>query len=130
MDHTPAQDVEWAPQPEANFTGKAWMGALSRAENRVLNAIAVMFEPGARTCWHSHPEGQVLYVTFGKGRVGTEAGEIAHIGPGDVVYAPPGELHWHGASPDTPMSHLSLTTGGATRWEPRAVSDDEYAAGG
>ena len=62
MEHTPSQEVEWVPQPEENFTGKAWMGVLSRAEDRVLNAITVMFEPGARTHWHSHPEGQVLYV--------------------------------------------------------------------
>lgn len=122
--------MEWSPQPEANFTGKAWMGVLSRADDRVLNAISVLFEPGARTHWHSHPEGQVLYVISGTGRVGTEAGGIVRISPGDVVYASPGELHWHGAAPDSPMSHLSLTTGGATVWEPRAVTHEEYASGG
>lgn len=106
------------------------MGVLSRADDRVLNAISVLFEPGARTHWHSHPEGQVLYVISGTGRVGTEAGGIVRISPGDVVYASPGELHWHGAAPDSPMSHLSLTTGGATVWEPRAVTHEEYASGG
>ncbi|MEX1126532.1 MAG: cupin domain-containing protein [Acidimicrobiia bacterium] len=129
MDHTPSQNIKWSPQPEVNFTGKAWMGVLSRADDRVASAIAVLFEPGARTHWHSHPQGQVLYVTSGTGRVGTQAGDVARISPGDVVYASPGELHWHGAAPDSPMSHLSMTTGGATVWEPRAVSDEEYSLG-
>ena len=128
MEHTTAEKMRWVRQPEEHFTGKAWMGVLSRADDRVLNAISVLFEPGARTHWHSHPEGQVLYVVSGTGWVGTEAGEIAHISPGDVVYASPGELHWHGATPDSPMSHLSLTTGGATVWEPRPVTDEEYSA--
>ena len=128
MEHTPSQKVEWSPQPEEHFTGKAWMGVLSRADDRVLNAITVVFEPGARTHWHSHPEGQVLYVTSGTGRAGTEGRSIVELSPGDVVYANPGELHWHGAGPDSPMSHLSLTTGGATVWEPRAVTDEEYSA--
>jgi quercetin dioxygenase-like cupin family protein len=130
MEHTPAEKMEWSPQPEANFTGRAWMGVLSRAEDRALNAISVLFEPGARTNWHSHPEGQVLYVTSGTGRAGTEGGRTVRISPGDVVYAGPGELHWHGAAPDSPMSHLSLTTGGATVWESRAVTDKEYAPEG
>lgn len=126
MEHTPARQTEWKPQPEEHFTGRAWMGVLSQGEDRILNAITVMFEPAARTHWHSHPEGQVLYVMSGTGRAGTEHGEIVQISPGDVVFANPGELHWHGATPDSPMSHLSLTTGGATVWEPRAVTDEEY----
>ena len=126
MEHTKAESMEWRPQPEEHFTGRAWMGVLSQGEDRILNAITVMFEPGARTHWHSHPEGQVLYVMSGIGQVGTENGEIVRISPGDVVYASPGELHWHGATPDSPMSHLSLTTGGATVWEPRPVSDEQY----
>lgn len=128
MDHTQPQNITWSPQPEVNFTGKAWMAVLSRADDRILNAITVMFEPEARTNWHSHPEGQVLYVTSGKGRVGTDRGPILPLAPGDVVYADPGELHWHGAAPDSPMIHLSLTTGGATVWEPRPVTDEEYSA--
>jgi len=126
MEHTPARNIKWSRQPENNFTGKAWMGVLSRADDRALNAITVQFEPGARTHWHSHPEGQVLYVTSGTGRAGTEDGAIITITAGDVVYASPGELHWHGAAPDSPMGHLSLTTGGATVWEPRAVTPEEY----
>ncbi len=126
MDHITSGAVEWNPQPAEHFTGKAWMGVLSQGEDRVLNAITVTFEPGARTHWHSHPEGQVLYVTSGNGRGGTETGEIVSFSPGDVIYSKPGELHWHGAAPDSPMSHLSLTTGGATLWESRPVSAEEY----
>ena len=126
MEHTTSSNITWNRQPEEHFTGKATMGVLSRADDRVLNAIAVLFEPGARTHWHSHPEGQVLYVTSGTGRAGTEGGLVVTISPGDVVYASPGERHWHGAAPDSPMGHLSLTTGGATVWEPRAVTPEEY----
>jgi quercetin dioxygenase-like cupin family protein len=87
--------------------------------------IAVQFAPGARSDWHSHPAGQVLYVVSGAGLVQTSDGSTVEISPGDVVHAPPGEKHWHGARPDSPMMHLSLTTGGATAWEGK-VSDEEY----
>jgi quercetin dioxygenase-like cupin family protein len=126
MEHTPAGEQAWKPQPEEHFTGRAWMGILSQGDDRALNAITVAFEPGARTHWHSHPEGQVLYVLSGAGRAGTENGIVIRLSPGDAVYADPDELHWHGATADSPMTHLSLTTGGATAWEPRPVSDEEY----
>lgn len=126
MDHTPAERLQWSRNPNTTFTGNVWSSPLSRDSARELTALAVMFEPGARTYWHSHPEGQVLYVTSGAGRVGTAAREIVEISPGDVVFAPPGEMHWHGAAPGSYMSHLSLTTGGATEWDPSPVSDEEY----
>ncbi|HEY6628832.1 MAG TPA: cupin domain-containing protein [Acidimicrobiia bacterium] len=126
MEHTPVSALQRTRQPEEHFTGKAWMETLSQGDDRVLNAISVTFEAGARTHWHSHPEGQVLYVVSGNGRGGTEAGEFFEFATGDVLYSKPDELHWHGASPDSPMSHLSLTTGGATQWKPRPVSDEEY----
>lgn len=87
--------------------------------------IEVQFAPGARTDWHSHPAGQVLYVVSGSGLVHTEDGATTEISAGDVVYAPPGERHWHGARPDSPMMHLALTTAGPTEWESK-VSDDQY----
>ena len=87
--------------------------------------IAVQFAPGARSDWHSHPGGQLLYVVSGTGLVQIENQSTISISPGDVVYAPPGERHWHGASPDSPMQHLSLTTGGPAAWEDK-VSDEEY----
>ncbi len=126
MDHVRGADLLWEPNPSKTFTGTVWSARLSQGPDRALNAIAVMFAPRARTFWHSHPGGQVLYVTSGAGRIGTESGEVVPIGPGDVVYASPGEMHWHGATPTSYLVHLSLTTGGATVWESRAVSDEEY----
>jgi len=125
MRHLPAESITWEEAPEENFTGQVWFGPLSGEPE--LTALGVLFSPGARTDWHSHPEGQVLYVVSGAGRVGTESGELIEIGPGDVVHSPAGELHWHGATPSSYMMHLSLTTGGATEWEPRKVSDSEYS---
>lgn len=125
MDHKPAEHIEWKPAPEEHFTGKVLMGPLSH-DPEALKALGVHFDPAARTDWHTHPAGQVLYVVSGAGRVGTEAGEIVEVSAGDVVYAPAGEMHWHGAGPHSPMMHLSLTTGGETEWAPRKVTDEEY----
>jgi quercetin dioxygenase-like cupin family protein len=125
MQHTSAGDVHWVRAASENFTGDVWFGPLSQVEGE-LNALAVQFAPGARTDWHWHPGGQVLYVVSGSGLVQNAGGDTVEIAPGDVVYAPPGEVHWHGAGPDSPMLHLSLTTGGATEWAPRKVTDEEY----
>jgi quercetin dioxygenase-like cupin family protein len=91
-----------------------------------VNMLGVQFEPSARTYWHSHPEGQILYVVNGVARVGNEDGATVEVDAGDSVYAPPGELHWHGAAPHSPMTHLSITSGGETEWLPRKVTDEEY----
>ncbi len=95
----------------ANFNGTARrrdLGAFSAPACRIL---AVSFEPGARTHWHSHADGQVLYVLAGRGRVGTRQGGHDEIGPGDLVYAPPGEEHWHGAAADAEVTHLAFSFG-------------------
>ncbi len=126
MEHTPAERITWSQAPAGNFTGRVHFGPLSHATEGGLNALAVAFEPAARTDWHWHPDGQVLYITSGAGLVQTDGGATVEVTAGDVVYAPPGELHWHGAKPDSPMTHLSLTTGGATVWEPDKVTDSEY----
>jgi quercetin dioxygenase-like cupin family protein len=124
MEHKSAETRSWSPSPEEHFTGAVWNSRLNDVEGG-LTMIAVQFAPGARSDWHTHPSGQVLYVVSGSGLVQTEDGSTIEISPGDVVYAPPGERHWHGAGPDSPMMHLSLTTGGATVWEGK-VSDEEY----
>ncbi|NIR38303.1 MAG: cupin domain-containing protein, partial [Actinobacteria bacterium] len=87
------------------------------------------FEAGARTDWHTHPGGQVLYVLEGTARVQTIDGEMVELGPGDALHAPAGEEHWHGAGPDGPMRHLSITHGGFTEWVGRKVTDAEYDGG-
>ena len=126
MEHTPAESLHWVEAPAEHFTGKVWFGPLSRAEDRPLNALGVMFEPAARTDWHTHPEGQVLYVVSGAGRVQTADGETVEVGPGDVVHRAPSPHIWHGAAPDSYLMHLSLTTGGDTEWKSEKVSDEDY----
>lgn len=79
----------------------------ANAPSRVTSA-SVTFEAGARTAWHTHPLGQTLIITAGFGRVQREGGSIEEIRPGDVVWFPPGEKHWHGASPHTAMTHIAI----------------------
>ena len=69
----------------------------------------VTFQPGARTAWHLHPAGQHMVVTAGVGLTGTRDGKIVHIKAGDALWCPPGIDHWHGAAPDSPMTHLVIT---------------------
>ncbi len=90
----------------------------------------VTFEPGARTAWHTHPLGQTLIVTSGLGLVQREGGPIEEIRPGDVIWFPPGEKHWHGASPKTAMSHIAIQEaldGKVVDWMEH-VTDAQYAA--
>ncbi len=129
MEHTPAEDIHWVEAGDEHFTGRVRFGPLSAAPDRSLNALGVLFEPGARTDWHTHPEGQVLYVVSGAGKVQTEDGETVRVSAGDVVYAPPAERHWHGATEDSYLMHLSLTTGGATEWLSEKVSEEDYRRG-
>jgi quercetin dioxygenase-like cupin family protein len=94
---------------------------------RVSGAL-VTFEPGARTAWHSHPLGQILFAMSGLGWVQQEGGPIEEIRPGDVVWFPPGEKHWHGASATTAMSHIAILErldGKNGDWMER-VSDEQY----
>lgn len=127
MEHRPVDDVEWAPAPAEWFTGSVRFGGqYVLADENDLNVIGVSFDAGARTDWHTHPAGQVLYVVDGTAIVQTEGGERVEAGPGDSVRSPAGELHWHGATPDGPMMHLSITHGGATQWIGRKVTDEEY----
>ncbi len=94
------------------------------------NGSSVTFEPGARTAWHSHPLGQTLIVTAGCGRVQNWGGPMEEIRPGDVVWSPAGEKHWHGATPTTAMTHISIVEqleGKAADWMEH-VSDEQYQA--
>jgi quercetin dioxygenase-like cupin family protein len=88
------------------------LGAYDAPEGSVL---LVSFPAGDRSNWHRHPGGQFLYVTEGTGRVGTRDGEVVGIGVGDLVHAPPGEEHWHGAAADAGVTHLAVNLG-ATEW--------------
>ena len=116
--------------PAEWFTGSVHIDPLFQANNPARAAGAsVTFEPGARTAWHTHPLGQTLIITAGCGRVQREGGSVEEVHPGDVVWFPPGEKHWHGAAPTTAMTHLAiqeqLDGGKAVDWMEK-VSDEQY----
>ncbi len=95
-----------------------------------VRCASVTFEPEARTAWHTHPLGQTLIVTSGCGRVQREGGKIAEIRPGDVIWFPPNEKHWHGAAPTTAVTHIAIQEaldGEAVVWLEQ-VSDEQYAS--
>src|ERR1700712_680914 len=73
-----------------------------------LSGATVTFEPGARTAWHTHPLGQTILVTFGVGRAQRKGGPVEEIRPGDIIFFAPDEKHWHGAAPDSAMSHIAI----------------------
>jgi quercetin dioxygenase-like cupin family protein len=121
--------------PKEYFTGTVWQDPIIVAAapaRLVVNRVS--FEPGARTNWHSHPFGQTLYVIAGFGLVQKEGEAVRQIRPGDVVWIPPGEKHWHGGSPTNGMTHLAMQEaldGNTATWmEP--VTDAQYGgkAGG
>ena len=117
--------------PAEYFTGTVLQDPIIAAEMPArLVSTRVCFEPGARTNWHSHPLGQTLYVIAGVGRVQAQGGPVREIRPGDVVWIPPGEKHWHGASPGNGMTHIAMQEaldGNYATWMER-VTDAEYSS--
>jgi quercetin dioxygenase-like cupin family protein len=111
------------------FTGVVRIDPLFEApEPARARGALVTFEPGARTAWHTHPLGQTLIVTAGAGRVQRWGGPIEDIRPGDVVWFPPREKHWHGAASTTAMSHIAIQealNGSPVDWMEK-VSDQQY----
>jgi quercetin dioxygenase-like cupin family protein len=117
--------------PAEYFTGTVRIDPLFQANDpaRALG-VSVTFEPGARTAWHTHPLGQTLIVTAGCGWAQHWGGPVEEIRPGDVVWFPPGEKHWHGATPTTAMTHIAIVEqlgGKAADWLEK-VSDEQYHA--
>jgi quercetin dioxygenase-like cupin family protein len=116
--------------PADKFTGAVRIDPLfleAKKPSRTTGA-SVTFEPGARTAWHAHPLGQTLIVTAGTGLVQRDGGPVERIYPGDVVWFPPQEKHWHGASPTTAMTHIAIQEeldGKAADWMEK-VSDEQY----
>jgi len=111
--------------PASNFSGAVHIDRPT-APNPAAGADwrVVIFQPGARTAWHTHPKGQILIVTAGSGRVQRDGGPIEEIRPGDVVLIPPGEKHWHGASPTAAMTHVAINEA-PTNWMEK-VTDKQY----
>jgi quercetin dioxygenase-like cupin family protein len=111
------------------FTGTVRIDPLFQARDpaRAVGA-SVTFEPGARTAWHTHPLGQTLIVTAGCGRVQRWGGSMEEVRPGDVIWFPPGEKHWHGATATTAVTHIAIQEqldGKTVDWLEK-VSDEQY----
>ncbi len=118
--------------PAEWFTGTVRIDPLFQPnEHTRASGASVTFEPGARTAWHSHPLGQTLIVTAGHGWVQSWGGSVEKIQPGDLIWTSPDEKHWHGATPTTPMTHISIVEqveGQSADWMEK-VSDEQYAEG-
>jgi quercetin dioxygenase-like cupin family protein len=129
MDITRAGSQPSNKGPADYFTGAVRVDPLFQPKEPARTAGAhVTFEPGARTAWHTHPLGQTLVITSGCGRVQREGGPIEKVRPGDVVWFPPGEKHWHGAAPGTAMTHIAIQemlNGKAVDWLEK-VTDEQY----
>ena len=123
-----------AKGPAEWFTGDVWIDGIATGEEPSrVRVSAVHFSPSARTAWHSHAVGQTLYVTEGRGLVQSRGVGVAEIRPGDIVYTPAGEWHWHGAAPSHFMTHLSITEAVPGDERPELdwgehVTDDEYTS--
>ena len=118
-----------AKGPADYFTGTVRIDApFATTPPARASGATVTFEPGARTAWHTHPLGQTLIVTSGLGRVQREGGPVEEIRPGDIIWFEPGEKHWHGASPETAMTHIAIAEaldGKVVDWLEQ-VSDAQY----
>jgi quercetin dioxygenase-like cupin family protein len=132
MDITRAGSKPSGKGPADWFTGTVRIDPLFTAPAPArVGGAAVTFEPGARTAWHTHPLGQTLIVTAGVGWVQREGGLVEEIRPGDVVWFPPGEKHWHGATATAAMTHIAIQEaldGKAVEWMEH-VTDEQYGAG-
>ena len=124
--------IETAPGPSEWFTGAVYIDAVAApSSGSRVNASSVHFTPGARTAWHAHPNGQTIFVTEGVALVQGRGGPVEIVRPGDRVSFGPGEDHWHGATPNRFMTHLSLVEvddeGTSATWGAH-VTDAEYGA--
>jgi quercetin dioxygenase-like cupin family protein len=130
--HITRNSTETRLGPGDWFTGAVYIDAVAGPSNQSrLSASSVHFTPGARTAWHTHPNGQTIWVTEGMGFAQRRGGPIEVIRAGDSVFFEPGEDHWHGAAPNRFMTHLAMldvdSEGNPATWGDH-VTDEEYAA--
>ena len=132
MDIMPCGSRPSLKGPEDYFSGAVRQDPLMEAPDPArIRAVSVTFEPGARTAWHTHPLGQTLVVTSGRGLAQSWGETPKEIRPGDVVWFAPGEKHWHGAGPEVAMTHIAIQEaldGKAVEWLEH-VSDTQYGGG-
>lgn len=127
-----AEDMASEVGSPDNFTGKVMIaGRFERPGPSRVNGAIVRFEPGARTAWHRHPQGQTLIVTEGMGWTQILGGPVLEFRAGDIMWCPPNRAHWHGATPQSAMTHIAVQErqGGTTVTWLNHVSDAEYLAG-
>ena len=125
-------DLQTVIGPADYFTGKATItGQFQRPEPSRVGGAIVHFEPGARTAWHTHPLGQTLIVTEGVGWTEIEGGPVIEFNAGDVLWCPPEHKHWHGATPQSAMTHIAIQeslNGSPVTWMEK-VTDEQYLRG-
>ena len=124
--------IETGRGPAEWFTGAVYLDAVAApSRDSRLSASSVHFTPGARTAWHTHPNGQTIYVTEGIGLAQRRGGQVELIRAGDRVFFEPGEEHWHGAAPNRFMTHIAMLEvddeGNPAAWGDH-VTEEEYAA--
>jgi quercetin dioxygenase-like cupin family protein len=118
--------------PPEQFAGDVWLDmiAVPHEPDQRMTVAVVRFAPGARTAWHSHARGQYLRVTQGVARFGDRDGNVLELHPGQTLYTPPGQDHWHASAPGCFMEHLAMFEAGddpaaSTTWKEH-ITDDEY----
>ena len=124
--------LDTAAGPEDWFSGSVYVDTIAAPSGASrLSASSVHFTPGARTAWHTHPNGQTIWVLEGLGRCQRRGGPVEAILPGDRVFFEPGEEHWHGAAPTRFMTHIAMLQvdeeGNAATWGDH-VAEEEYRA--
>jgi quercetin dioxygenase-like cupin family protein len=129
---TTRNGIDTAPGPPDWFSGAVYIDSVATpSDTSRLSASSVHFTPGARTAWHTHPNGQTIYVLEGVGVAQRRGGPVEVIRPGDRVFFEPGEEHWHGAAPNRFMTHLAMLQvddeGNSATWGTH-VTDEEYRA--
>lgn len=128
MDAKSRAEGGFEPAPSERFTGPVWVKHGPGPADGSTTVVIVNFAPGSRTNWHAHREGQYIYVIEGRGRIRSRGERGVQATPGDILWVPPGEWHFHGAAPDAPMVHFAFNGGGTPEWgEP--VTDQEYDEG-
>ena len=120
---SPQHQAGTSGKPGSKFTGVAYP-YLTMAATDGVTINTVNFTPGARTYWHAHEHGQILQVLAGRGLIQAQGLPVRVVRAGDTIWTPPGETHWHGAAPDSFMTHTAISLG-VTQWAD-AVSDTDY----
>jgi len=125
MKHNSASGIRADVGSHETFVGDVWLEKMADEESVRTSVYKVTFSPGARTAWHTHPEGQILMVVVGNGLFQTRGQPARRMYPGDSVVIPAHVEHWHGAAPDSLMQHLAIQPNADTNWL-ELVSDTDY----